>query len=160
MAEYYHETNKVTKTWSGIKADNPNTSFPTVPTTVIIENLGYKAIFETPAPAPSAVTKVVSRDGIEQDSKGNWVVKWKEEDRYSGTDKATKDAEYKTQIDNIKADTNRAIRNNLLTETDFYALSDVTMSDTMKTYRQALRDLPTHSNWPNLANSDWPTKPS
>lgn len=26
-------------------------------------------------------------------------------------------------------------------------------------YRQALRDLPTHSNWPNLEDGDWPTKP-
>jgi hypothetical protein len=29
-----------------------------------------------------------------------------------------------------------------LQETDFYALSDVTMSDAMSTYRQALRDIP------------------
>ena len=29
----------------------------------------------------------------------------------------------------------------LLAETDFYALSDVTMSDEMKTYRQNLRDI-------------------
>ena len=29
----------------------------------------------------------------------------------------------------------------LLAETDFYALSDVTMSDDMKKYRQDLRDL-------------------
>ena len=36
----------------------------------------------------------------------------------------------------------RARRNQLLAETDFYALSDVTMSDDMKTYRQELRDLP------------------
>ena len=32
-------------------------------------------------------------------------------------------------------------RNNLLAETDFYANSDVTMSDAMKTYRQELRDI-------------------
>ena len=36
----------------------------------------------------------------------------------------------------------RSRRNQLLAETDFYALSDVTMSDDMKTYRQELRDLP------------------
>jgi len=29
----------------------------------------------------------------------------------------------------------------------------------MTTYRQALRDLPTHENWPNLEDADWPTKP-
>lgn len=32
-------------------------------------------------------------------------------------------------------------RNNLLAETDWYANSDVTMSDAMTTYRQNLRDI-------------------
>jgi hypothetical protein len=54
---------------------------------------------------------------------------------------------------------NRIVRNELLQKTDFYANSDLTMSSEMTTYRQALRDLPDHSNWPNLESSDWPTKP-
>ena len=49
-------------------------------------------------------------------------------------------------------------RNQLLAETDFYALSDVTMSIEMKTYRQALRDLPANTSDP--ANPTYPTKPS
>ena len=49
-------------------------------------------------------------------------------------------------------------RNQLLAETDFYALSDVTMSDERKTYRQALRDLPANTSDP--ANPTYPTKPS
>ena len=52
----------------------------------------------------------------------------------------------------------RKKRNSLLKETDFYALSDVTMSDEMKTYRQALRDLPANTSDP--ANPTYPTKPS
>ncbi len=36
----------------------------------------------------------------------------------------------------------RRKRNSLLSATDFYALSDVTMSEDMTTYRQDLRDLP------------------
>ena len=36
----------------------------------------------------------------------------------------------------------RQRRNSLLSATDFYALSDVTMSEDMTTYRQALRNLP------------------
>ena len=36
----------------------------------------------------------------------------------------------------------KEIRLQKLQETDFYALSDVTMSDAMSTYRQALRDIP------------------
>ena len=35
----------------------------------------------------------------------------------------------------------RAERNSKLKETDFYALSDVTMSSEMETYRQELRDI-------------------
>ena len=35
----------------------------------------------------------------------------------------------------------RAKRNNLLAETDHYALSDQTLSDDMRTYRQNLRDI-------------------
>ena len=51
----------------------------------------------------------------------------------------------------------RTRRNELLAETDFYALSDVPMSSDMTTYRQALRDVPT-----SVENSEdvvWPEKP-
>jgi len=53
----------------------------------------------------------------------------------------------------------RGKRNKLLAETDYLALSDNSMSQAMTTYRQALRDITSHSNWPNLSDSDWPTKP-
>ena len=52
----------------------------------------------------------------------------------------------------------RASRDIRLAETDYYALSDVTMSDEMKTYRQALRDLPASKSNPD--DIVWPTKPS
>ena len=51
----------------------------------------------------------------------------------------------------------RIRRNELLAETDIYGLSDVTMSDAMKTYRQALRDLP--ANTADPSNPTYPTKP-
>lgn len=54
----------------------------------------------------------------------------------------------------------RSRRNQLLAETDFYALSDVTMSDDMKTYRQELRDLPSGKDTVEKCNNvTWPTKP-
>ena len=49
--------------------------------------------------------------------------------------------QYKDNELSVKLDFLRLIRNNFLTETDFYANSDVTMSDAIKTYRQALRDI-------------------
>ena len=51
----------------------------------------------------------------------------------------------------------RAKRTALLMETDHYALSDVTMSEAMATYRQALRDVPQQKDFPTSIN--WPTKP-
>ena len=54
----------------------------------------------------------------------------------------------------------RRERNQLLQETDFYAGSDVTMSDDMKAYRKALRDLPaTLNNTTVLQTITWPEKP-
>ena len=53
----------------------------------------------------------------------------------------------------------REKRNNLLAQTDWWAVTDRTITDDQTTYRQALRDITTHANWPNLADSDWPTKP-
>lgn len=51
----------------------------------------------------------------------------------------------------------RTKRNELLAETDYFANTDVTMSDAMRTYRQILRDLPANTTDP--ANPVWPTKP-
>jgi hypothetical protein len=54
----------------------------------------------------------------------------------------------------------RSKRNRLLAETDFYGNSDVTMSDDMTTYRQALRDLPNGKDTVDKCeNATWPTKP-
>ena len=54
----------------------------------------------------------------------------------------------------------RQRRNQLLAETDFYALSDVTLSSDMTTYRQALRDLPAGKDTVDkVNNATWPTKP-
>ena len=51
-------------------------------------------------------------------------------------------------------------RTRLLSATDFYALSDVTLSDDMTTYRQALRDLPAGKDTVSKCeNATWPTKP-
>ena len=54
----------------------------------------------------------------------------------------------------------RKKRNNLLAETDWTANSDVTMSDAMRTYRQALRDITNGLTTVEDVNAvTWPTKP-
>tara|TARA_R100000329_G_scaffold137106_1_gene118077 strand:+ start:511 stop:795 length:285 start_codon:yes stop_codon:yes gene_type:complete len=66
-------------------------------------------------------------------------------------------AEWDKESVNIQWFELRFKRNRLLTETDWMANSDVTMTDAWKTYRQALRDLPANTEDP--ANPTWPTKP-
>ena len=51
-------------------------------------------------------------------------------------------------------------RNKLLQDTDHYALSDQTLSDDMRTYRQSLRDITNSLTTVEDVNSvTWPTKP-
>tara|TARA_Y100001938_G_scaffold70254_1_gene97426 strand:- start:75 stop:419 length:345 start_codon:yes stop_codon:yes gene_type:complete len=66
-----------------------------------------------------------------------------------------------TLTDEEKAAAERTRRDNLLAESDYTQMPDYSLSNksAWATYRQALRDLPTHSNWPNLEDSDWPEKP-
>ena len=82
---------------------------------------------------------------------------------FTAAEEAARDAEetawnngaYDRAIANL-----RSKRNRLLAETDFYALSDVTMSDDMKTYRQELRDLPSGKDTlEKVNNATFPTKP-
>ena len=57
-------------------------------------------------------------------------------------------------------ETLRIDRNRRIVETDYLALSDVTMSDAWKTYRQSLRDITTGVDTVEKAeNVTWPTKP-
>ena len=51
----------------------------------------------------------------------------------------------------------RRQRDQLLAETDYLALADSTLTDEMRSYRQALRDLP--ANTVDPANPVFPTKP-
>ena len=83
--------------------------------------------------------------------------------QFTAAEETVRDAEEKAWEDGALARAQadlRAKRNRLLAETDFYALSDVTMSDDMKTYRQDLRDLPEGKDTvAKCQNAVFPTKP-
>ena len=83
--------------------------------------------------------------------------------QFTEAEETARDAEEQAWADGAF---NRAIanlrnkRNRLLAETDFYALSDVTMSSDMTTYRQNLRDLPSGKDTvAKCDNAIFPTKP-
>ena len=71
---------------------------------------------------------------IESDDTSKWGVTWKQvSDKMTAIDAAAPLKQLRVE------------RNAKLAETDYLALSDVTLADNMKTYRQQLRDLPAAS---------------
>ena len=94
---------------------------------------------------------------IESEDTSKWGVTWKQiSDKMTEIDTAAPMKELRKQ------------RDEKLAETDWTALSDVTLADNMKTYRQALRDLPASNDGKNatlasdgrtLENVKWPQKP-
>ena len=83
--------------------------------------------------------------------------------QFTAEEEAARDVEEQAWADGAlaRAQANlRRERNRRLAETDFYALSDVTLADNMKTYRQNLRDLPDGKDTVDKCdNVTWPTKP-
>ena len=83
--------------------------------------------------------------------------------QFTAAEEAARDAEEQAWADGALGRAQaklRSRRDALLAETDFYALSDVTMSDDMKTYRQELRDLPSGKDTVEKCNNaTFPTKP-
>lgn len=186
MSEYRIRSTGEVKTQGQIRSMHPNVSLPKVWNANVNETLGIDPVLASPKPDPSEDYKVVVRNGVEQDANGNWVWAWtendmfqeysynryldaegnevagEEEEGYSVTETITvtvqAQIDAKVAADNAAlASTERATRDGLLKETDHFALSDVTMSAEMTTYRQALRDVPQQSEFPN--NITWPTKP-
>ena len=84
----------------------------------------------------------------------DWVLKW------SVTNKNAAELAAETDITAAQV---RDTRDGLLRGTDWTQLPDVPLSPgaviLWAAYRTDLRDLPTHVNFPNLEEADWPTKP-
>lgn len=130
------------------KALYPNTSFPKPLTIETINSYGFDEVYEGSHPTINPPYEYLDGDGIKEID-GKWTQTYKVA-TYADSDKAG--------IDANTAEAARDYRTALLAETDWAAGSDVTMSNDMKTYRQALRDIPTASGWPHTHT--WPTKPS
>ena len=131
-----------------IKQLHSNTSLPSVWGESVYDSLGIDPVTFPQKPAPSGAHKVVIQGAPNQDSSGNWVGTWSERDMTS---------DESSDWDQAESDRVRSSRNRLLEATDHYGLSDVTMSEAMTTYRQALRDVPQQEGFPQTIT--WPTKP-
>jgi len=175
MSEYRVRATGEVKSQGQIRRDNPNMSLPRVWKAATCDALGIDPVLAAPKPSTTGDYKVVVRNGVTQDANNNWVYAWVERDMFSDTTetvvaedgtestvtttKAEHEAAYQAKLDAEAAERVRSERDRLIAETDWTGLSDVTMSAEMTTYRQALRDITTHANFPNLADDDWPVKP-
>jgi hypothetical protein len=97
-------------------------------------------------------SSVVSINGnnsnaVAYDADGN-VVSW---------DASAVEAKETELLAAFKLEELRTERNKRLSETDHYGLSDLTMTDAMSNYRQALRDIT--DTYSSLDDVVWPTKP-
>lgn len=128
-----------------------NTSLPAVWDQTVCEDLGIDPILESPQPTTTRFQSA-SKDGVEQDSLGNWVWKWvvtdwSEEAIASATEQ---------QWSSI-----RSRRNQLLAESDWTQISDSPLSVEEKelwaTYRQELRDMTQQADPFDIS---WPTAPN
>lgn len=149
---YVKVTNGVAQDYTigKLRRDNPSVCFPKqVPNETLAAFDVYPAVRED---EPSYNPRTEKVDLLEPavQVNGVWTYQW------SKTDKTDDEiATYDSEMSSI----NRAKRDSLLYETDWTACSDVTMSAEMTTYRQALRDITDHANFPYLEDADWPTKP-
>ena len=133
-----------------LRRDNKTVSFPKVVEESTLANYGVYTVVVADAPTYNIATQVVARNTTATDVDGQWTYEWTVRNKTSD--------ELAAEVNSVTASA-RATRNGLLAETDYLALSDATLSSAMTTYRQALRDITSHSNWPNLATGDWPTSP-
>lgn len=154
-----------------LRRDNPDTSFPrNIPDTMLRRHLIHPVIelsepmynplvqtlvrdemphkevirTKTEADATDPITGEVDQDQVGQPIHGNrWFIGYTVEDKPRDAAEAAV----------------RSKRDDILAETDWMALSDVTMSDDMAAYRQALRDITDHVDFPYIEEADWPVKP-
>ena len=75
------------------------------------------------------------------------------------TTKADHEAAHTASLVADKATSIRTDRDRRIALTDWTGMSDVTMAADMATYRQALRDITSHADFPDLETEDWPTAP-
>ena len=170
MAEYRHTETGEVKTQGQWRSHYSNVSLPRTWKQATLDGLNLEAVLASPAATTGAYQTSV-RDGVVQDANGNWVENYVARDMFADTTetdddgnvvtttKAQHEAAYQAALDANVAASNRTKRDTLLAETDWTGMSDVTMTSEMTAYRQALRDITTHANWPNLEDADWPTKP-
>jgi hypothetical protein len=150
-------------TRSRIKHENPSVGFPLDMSGVNVRDYGFAPYtLSDPAEYDAQWQKAEELTPVEVD--GVFVQQWSIVELYSAQEKADMILEQEAaQIESAKAFA-RSQRDSLLASTDWVVIkaqeTGVAMDQALATYRQALRDITDHVNFPYLADEDWPVKPN
>jgi putative heme degradation protein len=126
-------------TMTDLRRENPQTSFSAVVPNEIL--VGYEVYPVSTVAAPSIDIKTHRLESRAENIDGAWTQVWE-----------THQLPEASATDNV-----RAYRAKLLSETDWTATTDNTMTTEMTSYRQALRDITSQVGFPYSV--EWPVKP-
>ncbi len=136
-----------------LRRDNPNTSFPRNPSDELLAEWNVFPVVKQDPPTFDAATQDLNETNPTLSS-NQWLQTW------SVTAASSDEIAQRTTDKQAEV---RAQRNQLIAETDWVVVmakeTGTNIPTAMKTYRQALRDLPTtEAGFPHTIT--WPTKPS
>lgn len=135
-----------------LRRDNPSTSFPRNPSDELLAQWNVFPVVEQDPPSFNSATQDLNQ--VDPTLTNNqWLQTW------SVTAASADEIAQRTTAKEVEV---RAERDRLIAETDWIVVkakeTSTTVATAMKTYRQALRDLPSADGFPHTMT--WPTKPS
>ena len=134
--------------------DNPNVSFPSSISDELLESYGVFPVVNDAPPTYDERTQHLTNSGSPVLRNGTWTMT---------STAVQKSAESIASFDENVLYGATLHRDSSLIQSDWTQMNDSPLANEVKTawatYRQALRDLTEHENWPNLADDDWPVEP-
>lgn len=136
---------------AAFRSMHPNTSFPQVLVESVLADFNAVAILEGPQVTPSSPYEYSMRSGIEEIN-GKWFTKYSLGPIF--TDNELESAEdqfaaYKAQVDLNQSKQIRAVRDQLLKDTDWTQVADAPVDKAAYAeYRQQLRDITLQDGFP------------
>lgn len=145
-----------------IRFEHKSVSFPRDMSNVDVRPYGF-APFEYSDPQEHDPQWQEAQELTPVEVNGVFVQQWQIVEKYTPEEKVALIAEQAAQAEINAAASVRIQRDSLLIDTDWVVIkAQETGGDIpadMATYRQALRDITTHANFPYLEEADWPVKP-
>lgn len=133
---------------SVLKQQHPETSFPKVMPDALLAEYGVCPVIRTERPEIDIKTQTAQPENTPTLINGAWTLGWVIHQKTEAElERDLADASWSA----------RKTRDRLLSETDWMALSDNTMTPEWASYRQALRDITSQEGFPYSVI--WPIKP-